>query len=61
MFLMCNKCEFKVNKSQYKQRWVTPHFFTRQYLQKNILRKDKYRHNQLRKAFSTGLNLLKNN
>ena len=41
----------KVNKSRYKQCGVTPHFFIGQNLLKKILRKDKYWHNQFRKAF----------
>ena len=41
----------KVNESRYKHCWVTQYFSNEQNLVKKILRKDKYGHNQLRKAF----------
>ena len=47
-----------VDESRYKQCGVTPHFSKRQSLLKKILRKDKYWHNRLRKAFFTVQNLL---
>ena len=50
----------KVNESQHKQCGQTQHFSTGQ-KKKKILRKYKYWHNQLRKAFHTGKNLLKEN
>ena len=40
-----------VNESRYKQCEITLHFSTGQNLLKKLLRKDKYWHNQLRKAF----------
>ena len=39
--------------------WGNPKHFHGQNLLKKILRRDKYWHNQLRKAFLTGENLLK--
>ena len=44
---------FKVIESWYKQSGIVPQFSTGQYLMTKSLRKDKYWHNQLRKAFST--------
>ena len=46
---------FKVNESRYKQCGVTPHFSIEnnsiENLLEQILRKNKYWHNQLRKVF----------
>ena len=42
---------FKVNELRYMQYGVAPHFSTGQNPLKKILRKDKFRRNQLRKAF----------
>ena len=50
---------FKVSESRYKQCGVTQSISTGKIYWKKILRKDKYWHNQLRKAFLTGKNLLK--
>ena len=41
----------KANESRYEPCGMTPNFSTGQNLLKKILRKDKYWHNQLRKAF----------
>ena len=51
LFMNIAKNVEKVNESRYKQCGVTLHFSTGQYLLKKILRKDKYWHYKLRKAF----------
>ena len=51
LFMNISKNVEKVNESRYKQCGVTLHFSTGQYLLKKILRKDKYWHYKLRKAF----------
>ena len=56
--LLLKKVTLEVNESRYKQCEKIPHFSTEQNLIKKLL-KDKYWHDQLRKAFSTGQKLLK--
>ena len=43
--------QIEVNESRYEHCGVTPYFSTEQNLLKAILRKEKYLHNQFRKAF----------
>ena len=41
-FLPAKISAININESRYKQRGVTPHFSTKQYLMKKILRKVEY-------------------
>ena len=62
---VCNFVKFtssiKVNKSRYKQCWITLHFSTRWNLLKKVFRKNKYWYLHLRRAYSNRQNLLKKN